>query len=411
MHTPVFSPPIPRLQPRCFPGRLAFLVFLFAATVLPLNAALSPAQSEVLYSEMLRDPQFKAADKDLSTLYSAIRKPMTAAEQAQIRDQQREWLKSTYETIANVAPPARAALGARLTRQRIQELRQTSSSSPPSQSSKSLPAPPAGNGAAAAPGSEPVNVNASLAKLKSKDPDKRLEALRELEYSLDPRLPGVMLGLLSDVGDTTRSVAEHGIGSRWWQIPKDQVGVYIARLKKANPSGEGGQRSIELLEQSQGKRLERPQGVSLSPNGRWIIYDRRGLPCLIEVQSQSEELLGHDHADREGRFMGAAETVRWHPTKEMVAIPLSTRRGTASLVIWGQGAGTRVINKGTLIELLQKRKFKLNSMMFSIAEDKLQWRGEKLVLPLDFETEDGRGHVATAVWSLSSGELVLEGVK
>ena len=90
--------------------RLLPLLALSLAAV-PLNAALSPAQSEALYQEMLRNPQFKAADKELSALYSAIRKQLPPAGQSQIRDQRREWLKSAYEAIAKTAlkaPPARA---------------------------------------------------------------------------------------------------------------------------------------------------------------------------------------------------------------------------------------------------------------------------------------------------------------
>src|SRR5262249_16199860 len=31
---------------------------------------------------------------------------------------------------------------------------------------------------------------------------------------------------------------------------------------------------------------------SKSPNGRWVIYERYGLPCLIDTTTESEELLG-----------------------------------------------------------------------------------------------------------------------
>jgi hypothetical protein len=126
-----------------------------------------------------------------------------------------------------------------------------------------------------------VNVGTQLPKLKSPDPDARLEALRSLEYSLDPRLPEVMLGLLWDRGDTIRRVAAHGIGSRWWQISKPQVNTFTARLREAEKTEGDGlaeecHRSINLLLQAVGKNIEFPDAVSVSPNGRWIIYDRLG---------------------------------------------------------------------------------------------------------------------------------------
>jgi hypothetical protein len=278
--------------------------------------------------------------------------------------------------------------------------------------------PVAGGGPAKSPRGEIIDVDANLKKLKSGDPEKRLEALRELEYSLDPRLPAVMLGLLKDSGDTIRRVAAHGIGSRWWQVPRDQSARYIAELKKSaareedNGMGECS-RSIALLQQGSGSRIEFRKAVSISPNGRWIIYDRLGLPCLVDVQTQSEEMLGMESADREGRYWGNPESVLWHPSREAAAIPLATRRGTACLVAWGHRTGTRVLHKETVLKLIEKRRFKPNYMTSSFSEEKLKWRGDKLLVPVAFsnETADESDHVATVLWNPENGELLLETVK
>ena len=415
MPTPDRSTPPFHTRLRLSLRLLPLLALSLAAA--PLNAALSPAQSEALYQEMLRDPQFKAADKELSALYSAIRRQLPPAGQSQIRDQQREWLKSAYEAIAKTAPSARAGLGERLTRERIQELRLAPQS--PRQDRPPSPTPPAQGGElATSPRGEAIDVDASLARLKSKDPDRRLEALRKLEYSLDPRLPAVMLGLLNDAGNTTRRVAAHGVGSRWWQVPTDKLDSFIGRLKTAAAKeGEGytGEcyRGVALLQVAAGKRIEHPEAVSLSPNGRWIIYDRLGMPCLVDVQSRSEELLGLDSDLREGRFWGNPKSVVWHPSKEAAAIPHATRRGTACLLVWTHGSGTRVIHRDSLLELVAKRKFKADPYMSYISEDDLKWRGDKLLVPLEFAEEGGNGpgRVATLSWNPSSGELALEGIK
>lgn len=394
--------------------RLLPVALLFAEAATCLGAGLSSAQSDVLYQQMLRDPQFKAADKELSAVYSSVRKQMDPAGQARIRDEQREWLKSTYESISKVTPSSQAALGTRLTRERIQVLRQSSQQTAAGSPQHSL-LPQSTSGPLKMPAEEVVNVDANLAKLKSKDPDRRLEALRSLEYSVDPRLPAILLGLLDDVGNTTRRVAAHGIGSRWWQIPKEQVELYIARLKRASPKEQESvgsnecHRSIALLQQAIGKRIEHPEAVSISPNGRWIIYDRRGLPCLVDTQTQSEELLGWGGGDYEGRLVGTL----WHPSKEIAAMSLSTRRGTASLIVWSHGSGTQMIHKDRILDLLQKKKIKANPLMSFISEDQMKWRGDKLIIPMDFATETGDdlSHVATAVWNLSTGEVSLEGIK
>ena len=47
-------------------------------------------------------------------------------------------------------------------------------------------------------------AGANLAKLKNPDPEVRIEALRELQTSLDPRIPTAMLPLLADEGNSIR---------------------------------------------------------------------------------------------------------------------------------------------------------------------------------------------------------------
>ncbi len=414
LRTPSCSPACTKLRP---PSRLLLLLAFSLAAAAPLNANLSPAQSETLYQEMLRDPQFKAADKELSALYSAIRKQTPPLGLSQIRDQQRDWLKSAYEAIAKAPPSARASLGERLTRERIQQLRLTPQPNSLDRPS-SQPAAAQSGGITMSPRGEVIDVNASLQKLKSKDPDQRLEALRELEYSLDPRLPAIMLGLLNDTGNSTRRVAAHGIGSRWWQVPKDNLDAFITRLKTAAAKEREGYtgecyRSVALLQVAAGKRIEHPEAVSVSPNGRWIIYDRLGMPCLVDVQSRSEELLGVESNTREGRYWGNPKSVVWHPTKEAVAIPQANRRTTVCVLVWTHGSGTRVLHRESLLEMLAKRKGKADPYMSYISDNNLKWKGDKLLVPMEFSEEnvDGPGRVASFALTPSTGELSLEGIK
>jgi hypothetical protein len=70
-----------------------------------------------------------------------------------------------------------------------------------------------------------------LPQLKDKDPDVRIEAVRQLLTSLDSRIPDAMLALLSDEGNSIRRLAARAIGSRWWQIPKDKIDSYVKALQ------------------------------------------------------------------------------------------------------------------------------------------------------------------------------------
>lgn len=172
-------------------------------------------------------------------------------------------------------------------------------------------------------------------QLRDNDMDVRIAALRELQTSLDPRLPEALLILLKDEGNTTRRLAARGIGSRYWQIPEERIPVYIKALRgnlNADPETRGGMvsRAIALLT----REYKSPE-VSRSANGRWVLYERYGHPCLIDTQNGTEELLGwqlglhldfYNHQiEEEGGFTA------WHTDKDIVAmiVELDRRRTTA----------------------------------------------------------------------------------
>ena len=128
-----------------------------------------------------------------------------------------------------------------------------------------------------------------LPQLKETNADVRIEALRQLQTSLDSRIPKAMLPLLSDEGNSIRRLAARAIGSRWWQIPKDNTADYTKALAKNLRSEEEfedeknmAERAIGLLTRRYDSRM-----FSRSPNGRWVIYERRGLPCLIDTTKGS----------------------------------------------------------------------------------------------------------------------------
>jgi hypothetical protein len=194
--------------------------------------------------------------------------------------------------------------------------------------------------AASQSGGDPID--AFLAQLKNREPDVRIAALRELQTSLDPRIPDAMLPLLSDEGNSIRRLAARAIGSRWWQISKEKVPQFVEALRRNEKSEFEDERNmvaraIDLLTRNYTSNM-----VARSKNKRWVVYERRGLPCLIDTQTDTEELLGwpRDPSGIEeflpargnqplGESALAPPTVTWHPTKEAVALLiLQSRRAT-----------------------------------------------------------------------------------
>src|SRR4029077_18361558 len=124
-----------------------------------------------------------------------------------------------------------------------------------------------------------------LPQLKNSDPDTRIAALRELLTSLDSRIPEAMLPLLSDEGNSIRRLAARAIGSRWWQIPKEKAEGYINALQHNLRSEVDFEDEKNMAERGIGLLTRRYDSkmFSRSPNARWVIYERRGFPCLIDT--------------------------------------------------------------------------------------------------------------------------------
>ena len=72
--------------------------------------------------------------------------------------------------------------------------------------------------------------DAFFTQLKSPEPDVRIAALRELQTSLDPRIPDAMLPLLADEGNSIRRLAARAIGSSLRR--SDGTTTQSSRMKK-----------------------------------------------------------------------------------------------------------------------------------------------------------------------------------
>jgi hypothetical protein len=249
-----------------------------------------------------------------------------------------------------------------------------------------------------------------LPQLKDKDADTRIAALRELLTSLDSRIPEAMLPLLSDEGNSIRRLAARAIGSRWWQIPKEKIDGYVKALQgnlKSEVDFEDethmAERAIGLLTKKYDSRM-----FSRSPNGRWIIYERRGFPCLIDTTTYTEELLGWSAAYNRNSEMPpwyfggnspiGQDTALWHPTKEAVALGVSLSRRATSVWIWEHKHGVQKLTHSEMIKLLRP-KGKTDEPNPITAKFK-EWKGDDLLVSVSWGFEDEGS--ATIAWNVAN---------
>jgi len=247
-----------------------------------------------------------------------------------------------------------------------------------------------------------------LPQLTDKDPDTRVEAVRQLLTSLDSRIPEAMLLLLSDEGNSIRRLAARAIGSRWWQIPTEKSDNYVHALQgnlKSEQDFEDeknmAERAIGLLTKKYDSKM-----FSRSPNGRWVIYERYSFPCLIDTTTSTEELIGWSGGfkrDSEmlpwwysGNSPIGEDTALWHPSKEAVALGVSVSRRATSVWIWEHQHGVEKLNRSQLVKLLHP-KGKIDEPNPITAEFK-GWKGDDLLVSVGWGEEDEAG--ATIAWNL-----------
>ncbi len=259
-------------------------------------------------------------------------------------------------------------------------------------------------------GSTTNPVDVYLPQLKDKDADVRIEALRQLQTSLDSRIPDAMFALLPDEGNSIRRLAARAIGSRWWQIPREKTESYVNALEHNLRSEVDFEDEKNMAERAIGLLTRRYDSkmFSRSPNGRWILYERRGFPCLIDTTTYTEELLGWSTST--GRdlemppwFFGGnspigQEEALWHPNKEAVALSVSISRRATSVWIWQHKYGVQKLNRSELIKLLHP-KGKIEEPNPITAEFK-EWKGDDLLVSVEWGLEDEGG--ATVAWNLAN---------
>lgn len=256
----------------------------------------------------------------------------------------------------------------------------------------------------------PAEITSLLKSLQSTDIDTRQEAMRGLQLSLDPRIPEACLPVLQQEGDSIRRLAARAIGSRWHQIPKERIREFTAPLKAQLKSEHEGlvnmaRRGIALLEHDW-----RSPMLSRSKSRRWVIYERRGLPCLIDTKNMTEELLGFPAEAQMSCSWGNAEvdsSVHWHPSKDMAAIDILEGRKHSTVWVWAHGAGLRKLDYGAQLKALGLKDGERYGPGGWFTEF-TGWQGDQLTFDLSYAIQKGddfSDHNAVLAWDPITGTL------
>jgi hypothetical protein len=251
-----------------------------------------------------------------------------------------------------------------------------------------------------------------LKQLANPDPEKRLEAQARLMTSLDPRIPKAMLGLLADEGNTIRRQAARAIGSRWWQISEADMAAFQGGLKRNASSSLDDERNMVARAQGLLTRSYEGNMFARSADKRWVIYERYGLPCLIDTKSESEELLGWKEGDYAALISSwgngpTNESVLWHPKRPMAAFSMLVSRKASALWIWRHGVPLRKLDVGDLLKAVELSVETVEPTGGYFVDD-VAWKGDELRFEFSYTTVKGEEYtdrICVLGWDASKDRL------
>jgi len=138
-----------------------------------------------------------------------------------------------------------------------------------------------------------------VAELSSTNIDVRRVAIDRIQTLDDPRIPDACLPLLHDAGLSIRRQAARAIGSRFYQIPKDRLPVFIAAMKQYlrdvpnDPEQADGYGDINVAVRGVGLLTRDFSGpaFSVSPDRKWVLYEQRRRPMIADTGLENRQLL------------------------------------------------------------------------------------------------------------------------
>lgn len=266
----------------------------------------------------------------------------------------------------------------------------------------------------ATPWAPAQNDDKLIAQLGHGDPEVRIEALRGLLTSVDPRLPEALLPLLQDSGNSIRRLAARAVGSRWWQIPEDRRDAFVAALERNARSEFEDERNmvrrgVGLLERDYGGPM-----FARSPDRRWVVYERLNLPCVIDTKNATEELVGWS-PEREAWLQSSwgnaevASSVLWHPKSSMAALAMIITRKANGVWVWRPGRPLRKIEPDEVVTAVGP----VDGVVLRSAGvflEPARWDGDRLLIKANYSVMKGEEFTdweADFAWDAADDRLAL----
>jgi len=394
----------PSIQTRRWnPSLAACICICMGAFTLTALAGPKDTMEKIHKSLMENDDDFREIDAALNATYKKLLATLPAERAARLKKEQLQWVKDCSASVKTEGRPTKyLSLAFRSRLEELEAMLTGSGANSPGASDSTVASTPAAKDPAA---------DQWLKKLQHADPEVRLEAITVLQTSLDPRIPEACLPLLSKKGESVRRLAARAIGSRWHQIPRARIPVFTKALLALTRSENDGlanmaRRGIALLE----RRYQGPM-VSASPSGRWIVYERYKLPCVIDSSNSTEELLGYESGSNLSCSWGngpLADSLHWNPRKDMVAMDMLESRRSSSLWVWSDAAGLRQF---TCDDLLKAATTSTDNVEggFGQTSEFVAWKGDALEFNFEYATSaanaDTFSHTVHFRWDSATNAL------
>lgn len=164
-------------------------------------------------------------------------------------------------------------------------------------------------------------------------------------------------------------------------------------------------RGIALLNRSYSDPM-----LSRSKSKRWVIYERYGLPCLIDTNTMTEELLGFGASGKMSCAWGNSElapTVKWHPKKDLAALDIIEARKFSTLWVWMHGKGLRQFRYEEMTKALGRKDEDLAKNAGFFTETGM-WTGDNLDFDVSYSVINGGNqidHTAKLRWNSATDKL------
>ncbi len=238
----------------------------------------------------------------------------------------------------------------------------------------------------------------AIAELSSPDVKVRRKAIDTIQTLNDPAIPSACLPLLKDEGFSIRRQAARAIGSRFSDIPKDQVKTYVEALNTCAKEGPEDvtlicQRAIGLLTANY-----KFPSFSVSPKKKWVLYERRRPPVIASIRSGPHALISPLAIDFNGKpdllkmeaTNESAEELfhpHWHSSGDALAFTMILqRRFYTPVCVWSANSDKVVILEARSLKNVLPPRYPAWGTTTEFA----RWDGDKAVVRVyDCDSDTG----------------------